>query len=86
MRTIPDSPKLARADLVPPVALLYYDYVLTFPMEVRYIWKADKLKVSTGLYVLYRYALLANVLYLLAIAKKLGSKVCTVQHAELYTS
>ncbi|KAM5532456.1 hypothetical protein V8D89_013872 [Ganoderma adspersum] len=55
------------------IALLYYDYLLTFPTEVRYIWR-DKLKVSTMLYVLYRYALPANVLYLLAISNKLGNQ------------
>ena len=60
---------------VRPAALLYYDYILTFPTELRLIWTSDKKKVSTVLYVLYRYALLANVLYLLAISNKLGSKV-----------
>ncbi|EGN97622.1 hypothetical protein SERLA73DRAFT_161580 [Serpula lacrymans var. lacrymans S7.3] len=49
------------------IALLYYDYYLTFPAEVKYIWGA-KFKTSTVLYVCCRYALLANVLYLLAIA------------------
>ena len=37
--------------------LIFYDYMLTFPMEVHYVWRGDKLKVSTGLYILYRYAL-----------------------------
>ncbi|KAI0739118.1 hypothetical protein C8Q80DRAFT_1275287 [Daedaleopsis nitida] len=59
------------------IALLYYDYALTFPSEMRYIWR-EKLKVSTGLYVLFRYALLANVLYLLAISNKIGNKVIGV--------
>ncbi|KAI0708680.1 hypothetical protein C8Q76DRAFT_600251, partial [Earliella scabrosa] len=58
------------------IALLYYDYILTFPSELKYIWKSGVLKVSTGLYIFYRYALLANVLYLLAISNKLGNKVC----------
>ncbi|CCL99648.1 uncharacterized protein FIBRA_01668 [Fibroporia radiculosa] len=49
------------------LALLYYDYVLTFPAEVKYIWRA-KFHFATILYILCRYALLANVLYLLAIA------------------
>ncbi|KAI0788238.1 hypothetical protein C8Q74DRAFT_1366994 [Fomes fomentarius] len=56
------------------IALLYYDYMLTFPSELKYIWKSGIFKVSSGLYILYRYALLANVLYLLAISNKLGSK------------
>ncbi|KIK50770.1 hypothetical protein GYMLUDRAFT_252670 [Collybiopsis luxurians FD-317 M1] len=46
------------------------DYVLTFPMEVQYLW-TSKFRLSTFLYVLCRYALLANVLYLLDIAGKL---------------
>ncbi|VDB87096.1 unnamed protein product [Peniophora sp. CBMAI 1063] len=54
------------------IALLYYDYALTFPQEVKYIWKGSKRSLLIVLYVLCRYALLANVLYLLAIANKLG--------------
>ncbi|PBK86648.1 hypothetical protein ARMGADRAFT_940293, partial [Armillaria gallica] len=56
------------------IALLYYDYALTFPMEVKYMW-GSKFKLSTVLYICCRYALIANVLYLLAIAKKLGARV-----------
>ena len=52
--------------------MLYYDYVLTFPQEVKYIWKGSKRSLLIVLYILCRYALLANVLYLLAIANKLG--------------
>ncbi|KAK7045076.1 hypothetical protein R3P38DRAFT_3177303 [Favolaschia claudopus] len=54
------------------LALLYYDYALTFPREVKYIWQ-ERFRVSTALYIGCRYALIANVLYLLAIANKLGS-------------
>jgi hypothetical protein len=46
------------------------DYALTFPMEVQYLW-GTKFRFSTVLYVLCRYALLANILYLLDIAGKL---------------
>ncbi|KAJ7626802.1 hypothetical protein FB45DRAFT_920115 [Roridomyces roridus] len=56
------------------LALLYYDYVLTFPREVQYIWR-QKFRLSTLLYIGCRYALVANVLYLLAIANKLGQSV-----------
>ncbi|KAF7359891.1 hypothetical protein MVEN_00714800 [Mycena venus] len=56
------------------LALLYYDYALTFPREVQYIWK-QKFRLSTALYIGCRYALVANVLYLLAIANKLGHTV-----------
>lgn len=55
-------------------ALLYYDYALTFPMEVKFVWKA-KFRVSTFLYLCCRYALIANVIYLLAIAQKLNHRV-----------
>ncbi|PBK99098.1 hypothetical protein ARMGADRAFT_919462, partial [Armillaria gallica] len=55
-------------------ALLYYDYALTFPTEVKYVW-GSKFRLSTALYICCRYALIANVLYLLAIAKKLGARV-----------
>lgn len=55
-------------------ALLYYDFVLTLPKEIQYIW-SQRFRLSTALYIGCRYALLANVLYLLAIADKLGSMV-----------
>jgi hypothetical protein len=48
-------------------ALLYYDYFLTFPAEVKYIW-SRRFTVSTILYICCRYALLANLLFLLAIS------------------
>ncbi|KAJ7901139.1 hypothetical protein B0H14DRAFT_2493470 [Mycena olivaceomarginata] len=54
------------------LALLYYDFALTFPKEVKYIWK-ERFRLSTALYIGCRYALVANVLYLLAIAHRLGS-------------
>ncbi|KAJ7741821.1 hypothetical protein B0H16DRAFT_1028056 [Mycena metata] len=56
------------------IALVYYDFALTFPKEVMYIWR-EKFRLSTALYIGCRYALIANVLYLLAIAKTLGSGV-----------
>ncbi|KZT19848.1 hypothetical protein NEOLEDRAFT_1077005 [Neolentinus lepideus HHB14362 ss-1] len=57
------------------IALLYYDYALTFPREVKYIWRS-RFRLSTILYIFCRYALLANVLYLLAVAGKLHQRVC----------
>lgn len=56
---------------ISPTALIYYDYALTFPDEVKYIWSQKILKPSVLLYVLCRYALPANILYLLAIGHKL---------------
>ncbi|KAK7685433.1 hypothetical protein QCA50_011296 [Cerrena zonata] len=55
------------------LALLFYDYALTLPMEIKYIW-CLRYKHCTILYVLCRYALLANVLYLLAITGKLSTR------------
>ncbi|KAF8069927.1 hypothetical protein FPV67DRAFT_1485467 [Lyophyllum atratum] len=57
------------------IALLYYDYVLTFGMEVKYIWK-ERFRISTILYICCRYALVANVVYLLTISNKITGKVC----------
>ncbi|KAJ7189201.1 hypothetical protein C8R46DRAFT_1184367 [Mycena filopes] len=54
------------------LALIYYDFALTLPREVRYVWQ-ERFRLSTALYLGCRYALVANVLYLLAIAGKLGS-------------
>lgn len=49
--------------------------MLTFRDEVKVMWARSSMsKVSTLLYGLCRYALLANVLYLLAVAGKLGDK------------
>ncbi|KAJ3760223.1 hypothetical protein EV360DRAFT_40232, partial [Lentinula raphanica] len=61
------------------IALLYYDWALTFPDEVEYIWKAG-IAFPTVLYVFCRYALLANVMYLLEISNLLGSRVSRYMH------
>ncbi|KAG5721501.1 hypothetical protein E4T56_gene13226 [Termitomyces sp. T112] len=45
------------------IALIYYDYMLTLRLEVTYMW-CSKFRISTILYILTRYALVANVLYL----------------------
>ncbi|THH17490.1 hypothetical protein EW146_g3338 [Bondarzewia mesenterica] len=59
------------------IALLYYDYALTLPTEMKYIWGPGFFKISTLLYIFCRYALVANVIYLLAIMGKLGNKYVT---------
>ena len=57
-------------------ALLYYDYALTFGMEVKYMW-GRRFRISTMLYVWCRYGLVANVIYLLTIAGKIDHiRVC----------
>ncbi|KAF8876716.1 hypothetical protein BD779DRAFT_1559498 [Infundibulicybe gibba] len=58
------------------LALLYYDYTLTFHMEVKYIW-GSRIRLSTILYVACRYALPANILYLFAITDKLHASCDT---------
>lgn len=50
-------------------AFIYYDYALTFPSEVKYMWRVGSYKkTSTLLYILCRYALLSNVLYSISIS------------------
>ncbi|THU84561.1 hypothetical protein K435DRAFT_822655 [Dendrothele bispora CBS 962.96] len=56
------------------IALIFYDYALTLPMEVKYMWGA-KYQNSVVLYIFCRYALLANVLYVLAISGRLNTRV-----------
>ena len=45
---------------------------MTFREEVKFIWRGNKRSLLVALYILCRYALLANVLYLLAISGKFG--------------
>ncbi|KAI0759360.1 hypothetical protein BC629DRAFT_1657167 [Irpex lacteus] len=60
------------------IALVYWDYVLTLRYEIQYMWtKRSVHRLSTLLYICCRYALLANILYLLAISNKLGSSCNT---------
>jgi Family of unknown function (DUF6533) len=46
--------------------MLYYDYLLTLPDEIRYIWRAPW-RLSTLFYIFCRYALVANLIYHLSI-------------------
>ncbi|KAF9531491.1 hypothetical protein CPB83DRAFT_849117 [Crepidotus variabilis] len=57
------------------LTLLYYDFSLTWTREVKYFWRR-KPSLSTLLYFFCRYALVANVLYTLAISKKLTAISC----------
>jgi len=51
------------------IALVYYDYALTFPSEVKYMWRAGShKKLSTLLYILCRFSLISNVLYAISIS------------------
>lgn len=62
------------------LVLLYYDYTLTFSLEVEYIWNA-KFRLSTILYIFCRYALVANVAYLLNMSNKLNIQVSALFQA-----
>lgn len=47
-------------------AMLYYDYILTFPEELQYIWRSGcRMRSSTLLYVCCRYAIPGNLVLLL---------------------
>ncbi|KIK50766.1 hypothetical protein GYMLUDRAFT_182303 [Collybiopsis luxurians FD-317 M1] len=61
------------------------DYALTFHMEVQHIW-TSKFRLSTLLYVLCRYALVSNIIFLLASAGKLtedGAVPLTIEWSRL---
>jgi len=50
--------------------------MLTFALEVEFIWgRANILNSGTLLYVLCRYALVANVIYLLGMSNRLTVRV-----------
>ncbi|KAG2021364.1 hypothetical protein CC2G_006610 [Coprinopsis cinerea AmutBmut pab1-1] len=58
---------LQRADYsiqVASIVILYYDYILTLPDEITYIWTLSR-KTTTTLYAFCRYALIANLLHFL---------------------
>ncbi|EAU89950.2 hypothetical protein CC1G_08432 [Coprinopsis cinerea okayama7 len=50
------------------LTILYFDYLLTLPDEIKYIW-LRKWRLSTLFYFFCRYALVANLLYLLSISE-----------------
>ncbi|KAF8989801.1 hypothetical protein BDQ17DRAFT_1256517 [Cyathus striatus] len=56
------------------IALIYYDYALTFPMEVKYIW-GRKFRISSILYIFSRYALVSNIIYLLTLYKIIENRL-----------
>ncbi|KAH6913673.1 hypothetical protein BKA70DRAFT_1263707 [Coprinopsis sp. MPI-PUGE-AT-0042] len=50
------------------LAVLHYDYLLTLPDEIDYVWRS-RWRLSTLFYTFCRYALVANFLYSLSIIK-----------------
>ena len=67
-------------------ALLVYDTLLTFSLEVKYIWR-KKLKLGSVLYILVRYPIVFFILALFAqfpTIKVSGYSPCNVQSSHKY--
>jgi len=82
---LPNTFRLWLSLFLLPVALLWYDYALTWNREVQYFWK-KRFTLSTVLYILCRYGMVANILYTLALANKLPTmrvSVYTVKRREV---
>ncbi|KAF9566582.1 hypothetical protein CPC08DRAFT_102570 [Agrocybe pediades] len=56
------------------IALIYYDYSLTWTREVNLVWKRN-FSFSTALYIACRYSMVSNVFYLVALAGKLPAVI-----------
>ena len=72
--TIGGLPSVFHCDissLLLPVALLWYDYALTWTREVQYFW-TKRFTLSTALYILCRYGMVTSVLSTLALVDKLS--------------
>ncbi|KAF4616562.1 hypothetical protein D9613_008739 [Agrocybe pediades] len=59
------------------IALIFYDYSLTWTREVKYFW-TKKFTFSTALYIACRYSMVSNILYLIALAGKLPKSLRSV--------
>ncbi|KDR76497.1 hypothetical protein GALMADRAFT_120673 [Galerina marginata CBS 339.88] len=72
----PETVRLIRFSIeYSSIALLFYDYALTWTREVTYFW-GQKFKVSTALYIACRYAMVSNILYALASNDKFSTTSC----------
>ncbi|TFK24680.1 hypothetical protein FA15DRAFT_669253 [Coprinopsis marcescibilis] len=84
MASSSDSALFERADYslqVSSLVLLYYDYILTLPAEVKYVWKTPEWtrpRMTTLFYIFCRYALVANLLYLVLKTEGAEIEVCQV--------
>lgn len=65
------------------IAMIWYDYFLTFQMEVQYMW-GQKFRLSTTLYIWCRYALIGNPLYVWAHLDK-GGNACDAWYQAVST-
>ncbi|TFK35294.1 hypothetical protein BDQ12DRAFT_655661 [Crucibulum laeve] len=66
------------------LALIYYDYILTFDDEVRYMWQ-KKFRRTTLAYIFCRFAMIGNIIYMLAVVDKLKiMRVCIPPKVNLF--
>jgi len=57
------------------IALVYYDYTLTWTQEVKFVWRRP-FRLATVLYFACRYSMIANVIFALAHEEKLPRLNC----------
>ncbi|TFK27874.1 hypothetical protein FA15DRAFT_585473, partial [Coprinopsis marcescibilis] len=51
------------------LTLVYYDYFLTLPREIKFVWRR-KFHVMTIVYFLCRYAIISNVVFAIGLYNK----------------
>ncbi|KAL5526964.1 hypothetical protein ACEPAF_8693 [Sanghuangporus sanghuang] len=56
------------------VVLLYYDHLLTFPMEVRRVWRR-RLTLSSVLFLVNRYVVFGGYIFVLILSSSLSDRV-----------
>ncbi|KAH6891679.1 hypothetical protein BKA70DRAFT_1571856 [Coprinopsis sp. MPI-PUGE-AT-0042] len=77
-RTCEDAMRLQRLEYAiqcSSLAILYFDYILTFGDEIAYVWMRKR-RVSTILYVCCRYSLVSNIVYILGISEHFNGLKC----------
>lgn len=57
------------------IGFLYYDYLLTLPDEIAYIWNS-KFRYTTALYFGCRFGIIANLLFLFTMFNLLPTVSC----------
>ncbi|TEB33537.1 hypothetical protein FA13DRAFT_1789954 [Coprinellus micaceus] len=67
------------------ITLIYYDFILTFEREVKYIWRRPR-SWAMLLVVCCRYSLIANVVFALGLVNKLDGKGCVCCRFSCWTS
>lgn len=73
-------PTKSNAPLTDDVALLFYDYILTFRYEVRFVW-GRKFSAATALFLVNRYFIimlyLVDIVTLFPISTKVSPPIST---------